>query len=77
VPIVTSPDGHEDRMSGLGDVVVFDELLYDGGWYEVGAGPQVTAPSATDDRLGTGKWRNSGPPIDRRSRSAATTPVSR
>ncbi len=57
VPIVTSPDGHADRTSGLGDVVVFDELLYDGGWSELGAGPQVTAPSATDDRLGAGKWQ--------------------
>ena len=57
VPIVTSPDGNEDRTSGLGDVIVFDELLHDGGWYELGAGPQVTAPSATDDRLGAGKWQ--------------------
>jgi hypothetical protein len=57
VPIVTSRDGDESRTSGLGDVVVSDQLRWDGGWYELGAGPQLTAPSATDDRLGDGKWQ--------------------
>jgi hypothetical protein len=46
--------GLRDR---LGDINVFDLFLFKAGPVELGVGPQLTFPSATDDRLGTGKWQ--------------------
>ncbi len=58
VPIVTSIDNSElSSTTGLGDINIFDVLLFKAGPVELGAGPQVTFPSATDDRLGTEKWQ--------------------
>lgn len=57
VPIVTSPDEPLGSETGLGDINVIDLLLFKAGPVEFGAGPQFTFPSATDDRLGTGKWQ--------------------
>lgn len=57
VPIVTSPDEPLGSETGLGDFNVFDILLFKAGPLELGVGPQLTVPSATDDRLGTGKWQ--------------------
>lgn len=50
------PDG--GTKTGLGDLNVFAAYLIDTGDPAVsfGFGPQITAPSATDDALGTGKW---------------------
>lgn len=44
--------------TGLGDINVFAAYLIDTGDPAVsfGFGPQLTAPSATDDALGSGKW---------------------
>ena len=57
VPIVTSPDEPLDETTGLGDINVFDLLLFKAGPLELGFGPQLTIDAATDDRLGTGKWQ--------------------
>jgi hypothetical protein len=57
VPIVTSPDEPSGQATGLGDINVFDLLLFKAGPMELGLGPQMTFPSATDDRLGTGEWQ--------------------
>ena len=50
------PDG--DATTGLGDLNVFAAYLIDTGDPAVsfGIGPQVTAPTAPDDALGSGKW---------------------
>lgn len=56
-PIVTSPGGPLPSTTGLGDINLFDILLFKVGSVELGVGPQLTVPSATDDRLGTGKWQ--------------------
>lgn len=50
------PDGGTE--TGLGDLNVFAAYLIDTGdpALSFGFGPQVTAPSATDNVLGTGKW---------------------
>jgi hypothetical protein len=57
VPIVTSPDQPVDSTTGLGDINLFDVLLFKARALELGVGPQLTIPSATDDRLGTRKWQ--------------------
>ncbi len=46
------------RTTGLGDInytLFFSPTEPVGGWI-LGAGPSITAPTATDDRLGSGKW---------------------
>jgi len=56
-PIVTSPGEPVPSTTGLGDINLFDIFLFKAGRTELGIGPQITVPSATDDRLGTGKWQ--------------------
>jgi len=52
----TPPDGGME--TGLGDINAFAAYLIDTGDPAVsfGFGPQLTAPSATEDALGSGKW---------------------
>lgn len=52
----TPPDG--GHKTGLGDVNLFASWLIDTGNPAVsfGFGPQITAPTATDNALGTEKW---------------------
>ena len=52
----TSPDG--DKKTGIGDFNVFAAYLIDTGNPAVsfGFGPQITAPTASKDELGSGKW---------------------
>ena len=57
VPIVTSADQPLGSRTGLGDINVFDVLLFKVGPINLGVGPQLTLPSATNDRLGTGRWQ--------------------
>ena len=57
VPIMTSPDEPLGSTTGLGDISIFDVFLFKAGPLELGFGPQLTIDSATDDRLGTGKWQ--------------------
>jgi hypothetical protein len=57
IPIVTSPDDPLGSTTGLGDINLFDLFLFKAGAVELGFGPQLTIDSATDDRLGTGKWQ--------------------
>jgi hypothetical protein len=55
LPIATSPS--PNSTTGLGDLNVFDVALFKAGPVELGVGPQLTLPTATDDALGTGKWQ--------------------
>ena len=57
VPIVASPDLPAGSATGLGDINLFDLFLFKAGALELGVGPQLTIPSATDDLLGTRKWQ--------------------
>lgn len=52
----TPPDG--DRETGIGDLNVFAAYLFDTGNPAVsfGLGPQINAPTATEDALGSEKW---------------------
>jgi hypothetical protein len=57
VPVVTSADQPLGSRTGLGDMNIFDVLLFKAGSINLGIGPQLTLPSATNDRLGTGRWQ--------------------
>ena len=56
-PIVTTPDQPSAATTGLGDLNVYDLFLFK--WYsqELGIGPVLTFPTATEDATGTGKWQ--------------------
>ncbi|MDV7145945.1 hypothetical protein R3X27_24985 [Tropicimonas sp. TH_r6] len=58
VPVNTVPLPGGDDETGLGDINIFAAYLFDTGNPAVsfGIGPQVTAPTATEDTLGSGKW---------------------
>ena len=53
------PTGADTSTSGLGDFNVFAAYLFDTGNPAVsfGVGPQLTAPTATEDATGTGQWQ--------------------
>ncbi len=57
LPVNTVPDngGH---TTGVGDFNIFAAYLFDTGnpGLSVGIGPQLTAPTASDDRVGSEKW---------------------
>jgi len=56
VPVITSPD--PGRVTGLGDIAFFDVLVPDHHvWGSWGIGAAFVFPSATDDKLGAGKWQ--------------------
>ncbi|MBV7261848.1 hypothetical protein Q4491_06865 [Photobacterium sp. 2_MG-2023] len=57
VPVSTRPDASDDYTTGLGDINLFDIFLFKAGSMQIGAGPLITAPTASDDELGTGKWQ--------------------
>ena len=56
--VQAAPPQFHDCIELLGDFNAFAAYLIDTGDPEVsfGFGPQLTAPSATDDALGSGKW---------------------
>ena len=59
LPINTFPVAPElDHKTGLGDLNVFAAYLIDTGnpTLSFGVGPQITAPTATEDALGSEKW---------------------
>ncbi len=58
LPVSTLPVGGGDQATGIGDLNVFAAYLFDTADPAVsfGLGPQVTAPTAPDERLGSEKW---------------------
>jgi hypothetical protein len=57
LPISTRPDPNGGYNTGLGDINLFDIFLLSQGETQIGVGPLVTLPTATDPTLGTGKWQ--------------------
>jgi len=58
LPVVTSADVPPTQShTDLGDLNVFDILLFKRASMELGIGPQLTAPTAGRDDTGTGKWQ--------------------
>jgi len=58
LPVNTFPDPAGGDTSGIGDFNVFAAYLFDTGNPAVsfGVGPQLTAPTATEDEVGTEQW---------------------
>jgi len=57
LPISTRPDPHSGYSTGIGDLNLFDIFLLKTEGAQLGIGPQITAPTAEQDELGTGKWQ--------------------
>lgn len=59
LPASRVPTGEGETNSGLGDFNVFAAYLFDTGdpALSVGLGPQLTAPTASEDETGTGRWQ--------------------
>ncbi|WP_153074377.1 hypothetical protein [Paraburkholderia bonniea] len=57
IPVSTRPDPNGGYNTGLGDINLFDIFLLSEGEVQLGVGPLVTMPTATDPSLGTGKWQ--------------------
>ncbi|CAN7499326.1 MULTISPECIES: hypothetical protein [unclassified Caballeronia] len=57
VPVSTRPDPNGGYNTGLGDINLFDIFLLSQEGVQIGVGPLITMPSATDPSLGTGKWQ--------------------
>lgn len=57
LPVSTRPDPHNGYSTGIGDLNVFDIFLLKTEGVQLGIGPQITAPTAEQDELGTGKWQ--------------------
>lgn len=57
LPISTRPDPHGGYSTGVGDLNLFDIFLLKTDGIQLGIGPQITAPTAAHDELGTGKWQ--------------------
>ncbi|MNX27691.1 hypothetical protein D3C86_577840 [compost metagenome] len=56
VPLSTRPQADGSYRTGLGDISVFDIFLLKQGEVDLGVGPMLTMPTATDKELGMGKW---------------------
>ncbi len=57
VPISTRPESSGGYTTGLGDINVFDIFLLKTDGPQLGIGPLLTMPTASNDALGTGKWQ--------------------
>jgi len=57
LPVVTAPDPTGGNRTGLGDLNLLDIVPFKAGGIELGIGPQLTMPTASDDVLGKGKWQ--------------------
>ncbi len=57
VPVSTRPKADGGYETGLGDINFFDIFLLQTQGVQLGVGPLLTIPTATDPSLGTGKWQ--------------------
>lgn len=57
VPVSTRPDPTGGYNTGLGDINLFDIFLLSQEGVQIGVGPLITLPTATDPSLGMGKWQ--------------------
>lgn len=58
VPIATSPT--PESLTGQEDISIFDLVEFKPGGLQLGIGPMLTFPTATDEVLGAGKWQAGG-----------------
>jgi hypothetical protein len=62
LPLSTVPSASGEGLSGLGDFSVFGAFLLSGSESktQLGVGPLLVIPTATNDALGAGKWQAGG-----------------
>lgn len=53
----TVPVLPQGTRNGLGDLNLIDMFLFKAGGMELGFGPQLTIPTASNDHTGTGRWQ--------------------
>jgi hypothetical protein len=56
-PLTADPDGLVNETSGLGDIDLLHLFIFEQEWGNLGFGFSTVFPSATDERLGSGKWQ--------------------
>lgn len=56
-PLATRPQPGSGYSTGLGDINLFDIFLLKQDGIKIGVGPLITASSASEDELGSGKWQ--------------------
>lgn len=59
LPLITSSPSDK---SGMGDLVLFDLIVFDESWGRWGMGPVLLAPTASEEELGSEKWA-AGPAV--------------
>jgi len=57
IPYMTVPGVDGDKVSGTGDISLFDIFLLKGQGFEYGIGPLLVMDTASKDETGTGKWQ--------------------
>lgn len=57
LPVSTRPDPSGGYRTGIADLNLFDIFLLKTEGIQLGIGPQITAPTAAHEELGTGKWQ--------------------
>jgi hypothetical protein len=56
LPLIANSWGPHGAWNGIGDVTIYDMAIAYLGHTKLGAGPLVTAPTASAPALGSGKW---------------------
>jgi hypothetical protein len=57
VSLIADPDGPVNETSGLADIDLLHLFIFKKKWGATGLGFNMSFPTATDDRLGSGKWQ--------------------
>ncbi len=57
LPVATSPTFPGGTVTGLGDLTLFDLVVFPTGGVVLGAGPLLVAPTATSRDTSAGKWQ--------------------
>ena len=57
LPYMTVPGSDGDKVSGIGDLNIFDIFLLKGQGFEYGIGPLLVMDTASKDETGAGKWQ--------------------
>jgi hypothetical protein len=56
-PLTADPDGPVNETSGMGDISLLHHFIFHRDWGAFGLGVNAVFPTATDQRLGSGKWQ--------------------
>lgn len=57
IPYQTTLDSTGEKISGMGDISIFDIFLLSTAELQTGVGPLIVLPTASEDETGAGKWQ--------------------